>query len=74
MLFQIDHRSSRLAALLSELFCLLSLPLVLALISLQQLQYDSLIHILLWVGIFNQSGQPREEDLKERDHLALLSA
>lgn len=46
MLFQIDHRSSRLAALLSELFCLLSLPLVLALISLQQLQYDSLIHIL----------------------------
>ncbi|KAI3666635.1 hypothetical protein L1987_88845 [Smallanthus sonchifolius] len=38
MLFQIDHRSSRLAALLSELFCPLSLPLVLALISLQQLQ------------------------------------
>lgn len=46
MLFQIDHRSSRLAALLSELFCPLSLPLVLALISLQQLQYDSLIHLL----------------------------
>lgn len=34
MLFQIDHRSSRLAAQLSELFCPLSLPLVLALISL----------------------------------------
>lgn len=46
MLFQIDYRSSRLAALLSELFCPLSLPLVLALISLQQLQYDSLIHLL----------------------------
>lgn len=51
MLFQIDHRSSRLAALLSELFCPLSLPLVLALISLQQLQYDSLIHLLPFIVV-----------------------
>ncbi|KAI3671279.1 hypothetical protein L2E82_53467 [Cichorium intybus] len=56
MLFQIDHRSSRLAALLSELFCPLSLPLVLALISLQQLQYDSLIHLLPFIVVIARNS------------------
>ncbi|KAI3664513.1 hypothetical protein L1987_89728 [Smallanthus sonchifolius] len=56
MLFQIDHRSSRLAALLSELFCPLSLPLVLALISLQQLQYDSFIHLLPFIVVIARNS------------------
>jgi hypothetical protein len=56
MLFQIDHRSSRLAAQLSELFCPLSLPLVLALISLQQLQYDSLIHLLPFIVVIARNS------------------
>lgn len=38
------------------------------------LGYFLKIQFMVRVGIFNQSGQPREKDLKERDHLALLSA